>query len=39
MIDFKDLIEKESCSVQTRGLSQTRKDQNSDKLWIEFFQS
>ena len=35
--DFKDLIEKESCSVQTRGLTQTRKDQNSDKLVDRFF--
>ena len=35
--DFKDLIEKESCSVQTRRLTQTRKDQNSDKLVDRFF--
>ena len=35
--DFKDLIEKESCSVQTRVLTQTRKDQNSDKLVDRLF--
>jgi hypothetical protein len=35
--DFKDLIEKESCSVQVRGLTQTRKDQNSDKLVDRLF--
>ncbi len=35
--DFKDLIEKESCSVQARGLTQTRKDQNSDKLVDRLF--
>ena len=35
--DFKDLIEKESCSVQTRVLTQTRKDQNSDKLVARLF--
>ena len=31
-LDFKDLVEKESCSIQTARLNQTRKDQNSDKL-------
>ena len=35
--DFKDLIEKESCSVQTRVLTQTRKAQNSDKLVDRLF--
>ena len=35
--DFKDLIENESCSVQTRVLTQTRKDQNSDKLVDRLF--
>ena len=35
--DFKDLIEKESCSVQTMVLTQTRKDQNSDKLVDRLF--
>ena len=35
--DFKDLIEKESCSVQTRVLTKTRKDQNSDKLVDRLF--
>ena len=34
---IKDLIEKESCSVQTRVLTQTRKDQNSDKLVDRLF--
>ena len=31
-VDFRDFIQGESCSVQTSGLTQTRKDQNSDKL-------
>jgi len=35
--DFKDLIEKESCSVQERTLTQMRKDQNSDKLVDRLF--
>ena len=35
--DFKDLIEKESCSVQKKLLTQTRKDQNSDKLVDRLF--
>ena len=32
LVHLKDLVEKESCSIQTARLSQTRKDQNSDKL-------
>ena len=36
--DFKDLIEKESCSIQN-GVIKQEKTKTQTNLWIDFFQS